>query len=79
MRLLFLVFLLGIFSQANAQDWPARPVKFIASQAPGTSPDITARFIADRLSRFLGQPVVVENRPGGQKDRKSTRLNSSHG
>ena len=40
--------------------------KFIASQAPGTSPDIVARFVGDRLSRFLGQPVVVENRPGGQ-------------
>lgn len=49
-----------------SQDWPARPVKFILSQPPGTSPDITARFLADRLSRHLGQPVVVENRPGGQ-------------
>ena len=49
-----------------AQEWPSRPVKFILSQPPGTSPDITARFLADRLSRLLGQPVVVENRPGGQ-------------
>ena len=63
---LVLVFPFGIFSQVNAQDWPSRPVKFIASQAPGTSPDIVARFVGDRLSRFLGQPVVVENRPGGQ-------------
>ena len=49
-----------------AQDWPARPVKFIVSQPPGSSPDITARFVAERLSRLLGQQVVVENRPGGQ-------------
>jgi len=49
-----------------SQDWPARPVKFIVSQPPGTSPDITARFLADRLARQLGQQVVVENRPGGQ-------------
>jgi tripartite-type tricarboxylate transporter receptor subunit TctC len=51
---------------ALAQEWPARPVKFIVSQPPGTSPDIAARFLADRLARQLGQPVVVENRPGGQ-------------
>ena len=51
---------------AGAQDWPARPVKFIVSQPPGTSPDITARLLAERLSRLLGQQVVVENRPGGQ-------------
>jgi tripartite-type tricarboxylate transporter receptor subunit TctC len=63
---LLLAALLGISSQAGAQDWPARPVKFILSQPPGTSPDIAARFIADRLSRQLAQQVVVENRPGGQ-------------
>ena len=51
---------------ALAQDWPVRPVKFVISQPPGTSPDITARFLAERLSRLLGQQVVVENRPGGQ-------------
>ena len=49
-----------------AQDWPNKPVKFIISQPPGTSPDITARLLAERLSRLLGQQVVVENRPGGQ-------------
>lgn len=51
---------------AGAQDWPVRPVKFVISQPPGTSPDITARFIAEGLARLLGQQVVVENRPGGQ-------------
>jgi tripartite-type tricarboxylate transporter receptor subunit TctC len=66
MRILFLAFFLAIFSQSSAQEWPSRPVKFILSQAPGTSPDITARFLADRLSRLWNQPVVVENRPGGQ-------------
>jgi len=66
MRILLLALSLAIFSHANAQDWPARPVKFILSQAPGTSPDITARYLADRLSKLWGQQVVVENRPGGQ-------------
>ncbi len=64
MRLLLLLFLFA--GQALSQEWPARPVKFIVSQAPGTSPDITARFLADRLSRLWNQQVVVENRPGGQ-------------
>ena len=64
-RSLLLAALLGICSQAGAQDWPARPVKFILSQSPGTSPDITARLLADRLSRLWPQPVVVENSPGG--------------
>jgi tripartite-type tricarboxylate transporter receptor subunit TctC len=62
---LFLILLL-LAGHVFAQEWPARPVKFILSQAPGTSPDITARFIADRLSRLWNQPVVIENRPGGQ-------------
>jgi len=63
---LLLTGLLAISGHALAQDWPARPVKFILSQPPGTSPDIAARFIADRLSRLLAQQVIVENRPGGQ-------------
>jgi tripartite-type tricarboxylate transporter receptor subunit TctC len=64
-RLLFLG-LVFLPLHAFSQEWPARPVKFIVSQAPGTSPDITARLIADRLSRLWAQQVVVENRPGGQ-------------
>jgi tripartite-type tricarboxylate transporter receptor subunit TctC len=63
---LLLSLLLLVAGPVVAQDWPARPVKFIISQPPGTSPDIVARFLADRLSRQLGQSVVVENRPGGQ-------------
>jgi tripartite-type tricarboxylate transporter receptor subunit TctC len=63
-RLLLILFLFA--GHAVAQEWPARPVRFIVSQAPGTSPDITARFLADRLSKLWGQQVVVENRPGGQ-------------
>ena len=51
---------------ALAQAWPARPVRLIVSQAAGTSPDIAARLIAERLSRQLGQSLVVENRAGGQ-------------
>ncbi|MCC6210407.1 MAG: tripartite tricarboxylate transporter substrate binding protein [Burkholderiales bacterium] len=51
---------------ATAQSWPARPVRVVLSQPPGSSPDILARLIADRLSKLWDKPVVVENRPGGQ-------------
>ena len=51
---------------ACAQAWPAKPVRLIVSQAAGTSPDIAARLIAERLSRLWSQSLVVENRAGGQ-------------
>src|SRR4249919_3303980 len=48
-----------------AQDWPTRAVKPILPLGPGSGVDIGARLIADKLSAKWGQPVVVENRPGG--------------
>ena len=48
-----------------AQTWPQRTVKFILTLGPGSGADIGARLIAERLSSRWGQPVVVENRPGG--------------
>jgi tripartite-type tricarboxylate transporter receptor subunit TctC len=48
-----------------AQTWPQRPVKFVLPLGPGAGADITARLLADRLTKVWGQPVVVENRPGG--------------
>jgi tripartite-type tricarboxylate transporter receptor subunit TctC len=52
--------------QAAAQEFPAKPVHWILSQPPGSSPDISARLIADGLSKGWNQQVVVDNRPGGQ-------------
>ena len=48
-----------------APAWPQRPVKFILPLGPGAGVDIGARLIADKLSAKWGQPVVIENRPGG--------------
>jgi tripartite-type tricarboxylate transporter receptor subunit TctC len=56
--------LLGI-GPGTAQTWPNRPVKFIVSIGPGSGSDTTARLLAERLSSRWGQPVIVENRPGG--------------
>jgi tripartite-type tricarboxylate transporter receptor subunit TctC len=50
---------------ALAQDWPTRPVKFILTLGPGSGADIGARLLMDRLTKKWGQPIVVENRPGG--------------
>jgi len=49
---------------AQAQAWPARPLKLIVPFGPGSSPDQVARVVGDRLGGLLGQTVVVENRPG---------------
>lgn len=44
--------------------YPARPIRLIAPTPPGSPPDAVARVLSDRLSAALGQPVLVENRPG---------------
>ncbi len=48
-----------------AQTWPHKPVRLILSLGPGSGADIGARLYADRLTKIWAQPVVVENRPGG--------------
>jgi tripartite-type tricarboxylate transporter receptor subunit TctC len=50
---------------AQTTAWPTRPVRFIIPLGAGSGVDITARLFADKLSQKWGQPVVVENRPGG--------------
>ena len=56
---------LGLCLPASAQDWPQRTVRFLVTLGPGSGADIGARLVADRLSKRWNQPVVVENRPGG--------------
>src|ERR1700683_5042532 len=61
-----LVALAVVAFMASAEtDWPTRPVRFILTLGAGSGSDIGARLLADRLTRRWGQPVIVDNRPGG--------------
>ena len=49
---------------AAAQDWPTKTVKIIVPFGPGSTPDLIGRMLADHMQQKLGQPFVIENRPG---------------
>lgn len=49
---------------AAAQAWPARPIRLVIPFPPGSSPDLIGRLIAEPLAAALGQPVVIDNKPG---------------
>ncbi|MGB3934525.1 MAG: tripartite tricarboxylate transporter substrate binding protein [Burkholderiales bacterium] len=64
MRMLAWLAAVLVSAAAQAQDYPTRPIRFIVSFPPGGSSDLIARAIAPRMAERLGQPVLVENRPG---------------
>ena len=54
----------GVWAQSAA--WPDKPIKFVLSQPPGSGPDNVARLLGERLTKSLGQAIVIDNKPGGQ-------------
>jgi tripartite-type tricarboxylate transporter receptor subunit TctC len=65
LRLAATAVLLPTISQvARAETYPSRPVRWIVGSTPGSSPDVFARMMGQWLSERLGQPFIVENRPG---------------
>jgi tripartite-type tricarboxylate transporter receptor subunit TctC len=54
----------GAWAQTN--NWPDKPIKLVLSQPAGSGPDNVARLLGDRLAKSLGQPLVIDNKPGGQ-------------
>src|SRR6187397_1611043 len=50
---------------AHAQTWPTKPIRLVVPFAPGGSSSIVARAVAAEMEKGLGQPIVIDNKPGG--------------
>ena len=50
---------------ARAQVWPTKPIHVVVPYAPGSATDIVPRTVFDQVSRQVGQPIIIDNRPGG--------------
>src|SRR3954470_16349085 len=64
MNKILLINLAFWIAAAHAQPYPGKPIRWIVPTGPGSAVDVNARRITPKLSEALGQPIVVENRPG---------------
>jgi tripartite-type tricarboxylate transporter receptor subunit TctC len=55
---------LAVSTALSAQDYPSKPIRMVVGFPPGGGTDVVARILAPRMSELLGQPIVIENRPG---------------
>ena len=61
----FAVLLAVLAGPARAEDWPARPIRVFTTSSAGGLSDIFMRVLNDAMREHLGQPLVIENKPGG--------------
>jgi tripartite-type tricarboxylate transporter receptor subunit TctC len=64
MKKIALLLCLGVFISGAFAQFPARPIKILVTIPPGGAPDIVARVVAEKMTPSLGQPVIIENKPG---------------
>jgi tripartite-type tricarboxylate transporter receptor subunit TctC len=60
----FALALVAVAAQSHAADYPNRPIRLIIGQPPGGTTDLAGRIYAEKMREAIGQPVIVENRPG---------------
>src|SRR5262245_24690270 len=64
-RVFFVALAAAFLAGGAAADYPEKPIRFVVPQAPGSATDTISRIVTPEMSKFLGQQVVVDNRPGG--------------
>ena len=72
------LFALVTTAPASAQEWPTKTVRFVVPFGAGSTPDIIARLVSDKLQAKLGQSFIVENKAGAPTLQSRRRLTAEH-